>query len=75
MGKQRWIDDFIAENYSEPPTKKKYETNKTVVKHTDNICISDLLDMIVYEKKQRYRFNSVVSDNFSKYGWGVPSNK
>ena len=53
MGKQRWIDDFIAENYSEPPTKKKYETNKTVVKHTDNTCILDLLDMIVYEKKTK----------------------
>ena len=41
---------FITEIYSEP-AKKKYETNKTVVKHIDNTWTLDLLDMIVYEKK------------------------
>ena len=53
MGKQSWIDVFKAEIYSQPPAKKNYETNKTVVKHTDNNCILDLLDMIVYEKKTK----------------------
>ena len=42
---------FITENYSEP-AKKKYEKNKIVVKHIDNTWTLDLLDMIVYEKKQ-----------------------
>ena len=41
---------FITENYSEPG-KKKYETNKTVVKHIDNTWTLDLPDMTVYEKK------------------------
>ena len=63
---------FIDEIYSKPP-HKKYKTNKTIIKSIDDTWSSDLLDMNDYgiKNKKGYRYNLVVVDNFSKYGWTI----
>ena len=64
---------FIDEINSIPP-RKNYPTNKTIVKSTDDIWSSDLLDMIDYgpKNKRGYRYITVVIDKFSKFGWTIP---
>ena len=61
---------FIDEIYSNPP-KKKYPTNKTMIKSIDDTWSSDLLDTNDYGIKNNacYRYILVVIDNFSKFGW------
>ena len=65
---------FIDEIYSKPPMRN-YPTNKTKIKSIDDIWSSDLLDMNDYGIKNNkgYRFILVVIDNFSKFGWTIPS--
>ena len=64
---------FIDEIYSTPP-KKKYPTNKTIIKSAGDTWSSDLLDMNDYGIKNNkgYRYILVVVDNFSKFGWTIP---
>ena len=70
---QKNIKIFINEIYSKGP-KKYYPTNKTDVYHIDDIWSLDILDLKDYgpENKKTYRYNLVVIDNFSKFGWTVP---
>ena len=70
---QKNIKIFINEIYSKPP-KKNYPTNKTNVYNIDDIWSLDILDLKDYgpENNRRYRYVSVVIDNFSKYGWTIP---
>ena len=53
--------------------KKKFETNKTMIKSIDDTWSSDLLNMIDYGPKHNrgYRYILVVFDNFSKFGWTI----
>ena len=71
---QKNIKIFINEIYSKPP-KKNYVTNKTDVYHIDEIWSLDILDLKDYGPKNNrgYRYVLVVIDNFSKFGWTVPS--
>ena len=64
---------FIDEIFSKAP-KKKYPTNKTMIKSIDDTWSSDLLDKNDYgsENNRGYRYILVVIDNFSKYGWTIP---
>ena len=63
---------FINEIYSTPP-EKNYPTNKTMIKSIDDTWSSDLLVMNDYGIKinKGYRYNLVVIDNFSKFGWTI----
>ena len=65
---------FVHEIYSSPP-KNNYPTNKnkTIIKSFDDTWSSDLLDMNDYGIKNNkgYRYNLVVIDNFSKFGWTI----
>ena len=72
MTKRDLIKILIHEIYSKRP-KKNYETNKTMSKSIDDTWSSDLLDMNDYkpENNRGYRYNSVVIDNFSKFGWTI----
>ena len=72
MTKRDLIKILIHEIYSKRP-KKNYETNKTMIKSIDDTWSSDLLDMNDYkpENNRGYRYNSVVIDNFSKFGWTI----
>ena len=58
---------FIDEINSSPP-KKKYETNKIVYNHIDEVWSINLADMIDYKisNNERFRYIFVVIDNFSK---------
>ena len=64
---------FIKEIYSKPP-KKNYDTNKTNVYHFDDIWSLDILDLKDYgpENNRGYRYDLVIIDNFSKFGWTDP---
>ena len=70
---QKTIKTFINEIFSKPP-KKNYATNKTDVYHIDDIWSSDILDLKGYgpENNRRYRYVSVIKNNFSNFGWTVP---
>ena len=70
---QKSIKIFRNEIFSKTP-KRNYSTNKTDVYHIDGIWSLDLLDLKDYgpENNRRYRYVSVVIDNFSKFGWTVP---
>ena len=70
---QKNIKIFINEIYSNPP-KKNYATNKTDVYHIDDIWSLDVLDLNEYGPKndRGYRYDLVIIDNFSKFGWRVP---
>ena len=65
---------FIDEMYSKTPMRI-YPTNKIIYKHTDEIWIIDLADMIEYKisNTKRYKNIFIEIDNFSKYTWCVPS--
>ena len=69
---RKTIENFINEIFSKLP-KKNYPTNKTGVKHNDDIRSLDLLDIKVCgpENNRGYRYVLVVFDNFSKFGWTV----
>ena len=64
---------FIDEIYS-PPPKNNYPTNKTMIKSIDDTWSSDLLDMNDYGTKNKngYKYNLVVIDIFSNFGWKTP---
>ena len=66
---------FIDEIYSKPP-KKKYETNKIIYNHIDEMWSIDLADMIDYKtsnnKGYRYIYIFIIIDDFSKYLWAIP---
>ena len=70
---QKNIKLFINEIYSKPP-KKNYVTNKTDVYHIDDIWSLDILDPNDYgpESNRGYRYDLVIMDNFSKFGWTTP---
>ena len=70
---QKSIKIFINEIYSKGP-KKNYSTNKTDVRHVEDIWSSDILDLKDYnpENNRGYRYVLVILDNFSKLGWTVP---
>ena len=70
---QKTIKIFIGENYSKPP-KNTYPTEKTDVYHTDDIWSSDIVELKDYgpENIGGYRFNLVIVDNFSNFGWTIP---
>ena len=72
MVKQSLEDTLIQEVYSEP-LEKSYETNKTVVKHVNNTCGLEILDLINdgTRNKKGYRSISVVIDNFSDQRWSI----
>ena len=63
---------LIIKTISKPA--KKYETNKTVAKHIDNIWSLELLEMIDYGVKNNRgcRYNVIVFDNLTDFGLGVP---
>ena len=71
---QKNIKIFINEIYSKGP-KKNYITNKTDVYHIDEVWSLDILDFKDYgpENNRGYRYVLVTIDNFSKFGWTVPS--
>ena len=73
---QKNIKIFINEIHSKGP-KKNYITNKTDVYHIDDIWSLDVLDLKDYGPKSNrgYRYVLVIIDNFSKFGWTVPSKK
>ena len=64
---------FIGEIYATPP-KKKYETNKIIYNHIDEIWSIDLADMIDYtiSNNKGYRYIFIIRDNFSKFLWVIP---
>ena len=70
---QKNIKKFMNEIYSKPP-KRNYATNKTDVYFFEEIWSLDILDLKDYgpENNRGYRYNLVIIDNFSKYGWTVP---
>ena len=65
---------FLDEIYSKPP-KKNYPTSKTMIKSIDDTWSSDLLNMNDYGIKNNkgHRYLLVVVDNFSNFGWTIPS--
>ena len=67
------IKIFIDKIYSKTPSKN-YPTNETIIKSIDDTWSSDLLDMNDYGIKNNkgHRYISVVTDNFSKFGWTYP---
>ena len=71
---QKSIKVFINETYSKSP-KNYFATNKTDVKHIDDIWSLDILDLRGYGPKniRGYRYVSVIINNFSNFGWTVPS--
>ena len=73
MTKRDLTKIFINEIYSKPP-KRKYETNKIVYNHIDEIWSIDLADMVDYKisNNKRFRYIFIIIDNFSKYLWGIP---
>ena len=73
MFKKDNIKTFIDEIYSTPP-KKKYETNKIIYNHIDEIWSIALADMIDYKTSNNkgFRYIFVNIDNFSKYLWAIP---
>ena len=64
---------FIDEIYSKPP-RKKYETNKTIYNHIDEIWSIDLADMIDHKisNNKLFRYIIIIIDNFSKFLWAIP---
>ena len=73
MTKQSLITTFIDEIYSKP-SKKNYETIKTLLLAIDDTWSADLADFSDYgvENNKGYRYVLTVIDNFSKFGWTVP---
>ena len=71
---QKSIKIFINEIYSKGP-KKNYATNKIDVYHIDDIWSLDILDLKDYgpENNRGYIYILVIIDNFSKFGWTVPT--
>ena len=67
------ITTFTNEFYS-PSLKKKYETNKTMIRSIDDSWSSDLLDKNDYGPKSNrgYRYVLVFIDISSNFGWTVP---
>ena len=65
---QKNIRKFINEIYCKAP-KKNYATNKTDVRHVDDIWSLDILDLKDYgpENNKNYRYVLVIIDNFSKF--------
>ena len=63
---------FREEIYSKPP-ENNYPPNKTDVYHIDDNWSLGILDLKDYapENNRNYRYVSIVTDNFSKYGWTV----
>ena len=55
---------FICEIYIKAP--KKYETNKIIYNHIDEICSIDLADMVdcKYSNDKRFRYFFVIIDKF-----------
>ena len=72
MIKKYLIKIFIDEIYSKAP-KKKYETNKMIYNHIDEIWSTDLADMIDYKtsNNEGFRYIFVIIDIFSKYLWVI----
>ena len=56
------------------PAKNRYDTNKTDVYLTDDIWLSDILDLknCGPENNRGYRYVLVIIDNFYTNGWTVP---
>ena len=71
---QKNVKIFINEIYSKGP-RKSYPTNKTDVYHIDENWSLDILDLEDYGPKNNrgYGYVLVVIDNFSKFGWTVPT--
>ena len=71
--KKELIRTFVDEIYSKPP-KKKYETNKIVYNHIDDIWSIDLADMIDYKisNNKAFRYIFVIIDNSSKHLSAIP---
>ena len=69
---QKTFEIFINEMYSKPP-KKNFPTNKTDVYHIDDTLSLDILDLKDYgpENNRGYRYDLVVTDNFSRNGWTI----
>ena len=63
---------FPVETYPNPP-KKNYVTNKSDVFYLDEIWSMDLLDLNDFgpNNDEVHRYNLVVIDIFSKFGWTV----
>ena len=70
---QKTIKIIMNEIFSKPP-EKKYATNKTDVYHIDDIWSWDILDLKDYgpENNRVFRYVSVITDNFSKFGSTPP---
>ena len=70
------IKIFIDEIYSKPPTRK-YETNKTVYNHIDELWSIDLADFSDYKtsNNKEFRYTFVIIDKFSKILWAIPLKK
>ena len=74
--KKELIKTFVDDIYSKPP-KKKYETNKLVYNHIDEIWSIDLADMIDYKISNNKGLRSifVIIDIYSKCLWAIPLKK
>ena len=75
-GQKTLIETFNKKKFYKPATKV-YDTIKTVVKHIVNTWSLDLLVMTDNEIKNNgvYRFISVVINNSSEKGFGIPLKK
>ena len=69
---QKNIKIFINGIFSKQP-KNFYPTNKTDVRHFNDIWSLDILDLKDYgpENNRGYRYVLVIIDNFSKFGWTI----
>ena len=67
---------FIDDLYSKPPLKK-YETNKIIYIHIDELGSIDSSDFSDYKtsNNRRYRYVFFIIDNFSKYTSAIPPKK
>ena len=72
MPKKDNIKTFIDEIHS-TPHKKKYETNKIIYNHFDEVWSIDLADMIDYKTSniKGFRYIIVFLDNVSKCFWTI----
>ena len=70
---QKSIKIFIDELCSKGP-KKNYSTNKTDVYHIDNIWSLGISALKNYgpEKNKGDRYDLIILDSFSKFGWTIP---
>ena len=57
--------------------KTIYATNKTDVYHIDDVWSLDILDLKDYgpENNRNSRYDLVLIDNISKFGWTIPLKK